>query len=70
LQDYGGYVVDSSANFTFSAEPSADPFIGRARDDLGRLQSLLRCVTDNGPNSVGGAGAPRVPLAPPIATAP
>ncbi len=67
LQDYGAYVVDSSANFTFFAEPSADPFIGHARNDFERLQSLLRCVTDNGPDSVGGAGPPSAPLAPPIA---
>lgn len=67
LQDYGAYVVDSSANFTFFAEPSADPFIGPAHNDFERLQSLLSCVTDNGPDSVGGAGPPSAPLAPPIA---
>jgi hypothetical protein len=67
LQDYGAYVVDSSANFTFFAEPSADTFIGAARDDFEQLQALLMCVADNGPDSVGGAGSPSAPLAPPIA---
>ncbi len=70
LQNYGAYVVDVSANFTLFAEPSANPFIGAARNDLAQLRALLTCVTDNGPDSVGGAGAPSVPLAPPIATAP
>ncbi len=67
LQNYGAYVVDVSANFTLFAEPSANPFIGAGRNDLPRLRALLTCVTDNGPDNVGGAGSPSAPLAPPIA---
>jgi hypothetical protein len=34
---------------------------------MNRLFAQLRLVTNNGPTTVGGGGAPRAPLAPPLA---
>ena len=66
LQDYGGYVVDRSAGFTFYAEPSAESLLGPMRADVAKIRAQLRLVTDNTSSSVGGGGTPRVPLAPPL----
>jgi hypothetical protein len=77
LQDYGAYLVDSAG-----AEPTDDDLVlyvetsaaselaPQAIEDLKRLRTLLRCVTNNGPNNVGGGGTPRAPLAPPLGTPP
>jgi hypothetical protein len=66
LQDYGAYLVDASGNFSLFAETAAEGTIDGMRNDVGTLQNQLRFVTNNRPGSVGGGGAPRVPLAPPI----
>ena len=70
LQDHGAYVVDRAGAFVLSAEPSLDgtTALANARRDLVRLRPHLRVVTNNGPTSVNGGGAPRVPAAPPFAT--
>lgn len=65
MQDYGVYNVDSAGGSILYAEPAAANELGDARDDIPRLWALLRCVKNNGPNSVGGGGPlRRAPLAP------
>jgi len=68
LQDYGAYVVDRSGCVCLYAEPTSagTQQAGDLRRDVGKLRSLLRLVTDNGPAAVGGGGTPRVALAPPL----
>jgi hypothetical protein len=68
LKTYGAYVVDSGDAFALYAEPGADSLIAPARSayDLAKLRPYLRCVSNNGPSSVGGGGTPVAPLAPPI----
>lgn len=68
LQTYGAYVVDTADAFTLYADPGADSLVApaRAANDLGKLRPYLRCVSNNGPNSVGGGGTPVAPLAPPL----
>jgi hypothetical protein len=56
-QDYGAYDVDSASDFSLSAEPSVESELGTAREDWARLRPLLRCVTNNRPDAVGGPGA-------------
>jgi hypothetical protein len=75
LQDYGAYIVDSGGcNFQLFAEPKAkdeaaqikvEPS-GQSYYSLRKLVPFLRIVTNNGPQSVGGGGTPRRPLAPPF----
>jgi hypothetical protein len=69
LQDYGAYLVDGSRQFVFYAEPSAEgsEAVVQMRADVETLQDLLVPITNNGPTSVGGGGAPRVGLAPQLA---
>jgi hypothetical protein len=81
LQDYGAYIVDNSADvsynlavengvksefraaFGFDFDTStASPWLS----DIKALFANLRLVANNGPSSVGGGGAPRVGLAPPV----
>ena len=66
LQDYGAYLTDSaSTNFCVCAEPAAAQEVARVdRADLNKLSALLKVVTNNAPNSIGGGGKPRRPLAP------
>jgi hypothetical protein len=66
LQRYGAYVVDTGGSMALLAEPSAEAWVGSARGDMGRIQAQLRVVTNNGPSSVGGGGAPLMPPAPPF----
>ncbi|WP_439566119.1 hypothetical protein [Gloeocapsopsis crepidinum] len=80
LQNYGVYVVDDSAGDAdylsvengvleeFRATYSYD-FGGTSGifyNDLMKLFRALHIVENNGPNSVGGGGTPRVRMAPPI----
>lgn len=69
LQDYGGYVVDSSTDYSYYGDPPVNSELGGLPYDLPRIQLLLRCVTNNTAETVGGGGpdAPRLaPLAPPL----
>ncbi len=80
LQNYGAYVVDDTSwnVHAFDGEVGvADEFrsvfgMGMAAgdgpwyEDAMRLFSALAVVDNNGPQSVGGGGAPLQPLAPPI----
>jgi hypothetical protein len=64
LQDYGAYDVDSAADFSLYAEPTAESELGSAREDWAKLRPLLRCVTNNRPDAIGGPGPRVTPLAP------
>lgn len=67
LQQFGAYDVDSTDGpMVFYAETSAEPWLGGARDDVRKLQPLLRVVTNNSPTSRGGGGWPLAPAAPPL----
>ncbi len=66
LRDYGAYVVDASGTFSFYAEPAAESLVAPAREDMAKLRPLLRCVTDNSPENIGGSGSRRAPVAPPL----
>jgi hypothetical protein len=67
LQDYGGYVVDSSAQFTLYAEPGADETrLDRDRAALDVIRRTLRVVENNSADHVSGGGARRRPAAPPL----
>lgn len=67
LRDYGAYVVDASGTFSVAAEPNAESLVAPARHDMAKIRALLRCVTDNGPQNIGGTGSRRAPVAPPLA---
>ncbi|MCU1488012.1 MAG: hypothetical protein JWN67_4758 [Actinomycetia bacterium] len=65
LQDYGAYVVDRSGCTCLYAEPTAPrTAVSDLRKDVAKLRSLLRVVTDNRADNVGGGGTRRAPLAP------
>jgi hypothetical protein len=64
LQNYGAYDVDSGGSFSIYAEVAAAPEVEGAAEDVALLRSLLVCVTNNGPESVGGGGVRRAPPAP------
>jgi hypothetical protein len=81
LQDYGGYIVDNSADpsYNLCVESGVKEEFARAFgyafdttgpspwfDDFAAIFAALRLVDDNGPQSVGGGGTPRVALAPPL----
>lgn len=80
LQNYGGYVVDDSAggSYDLSMEKGAlEEFratfgyefygtSGAFYEDVMKIFKQLNTVDNNGQNSVGGGGTPRVSLAPPI----
>jgi len=75
LQDYGAYISDSGGcNFQLFAEPKAEAEVAKIKAEpnwqslcsLRKLVPLLKIVTNNTPQSVGGGGKPRRPLAPPI----
>ena len=70
LQDYGAYIVDSGGcNFQLFAEPKAQNEVAQIKAEsswqsycsLRKSVSLLRIVTNNGPQSVGGGGKPGAP---------
>jgi hypothetical protein len=81
FKDYGAYVVDDSACdcFNLTAEQGVNEEVKRVfgyglqagngpfLDDLNRIINYLYVVNNNGPNSVGGGGTPRRPLALPFA---
>jgi hypothetical protein len=80
LQDYGAYIVDDAGwdahylavehgvleefktAYGYNFEQTYGPFY----DDMMKLFQTLHVVNNNGPNSIGGGGKPRGPLAPPI----
>lgn len=80
LQDYGAYVVDDAAwdahyinmesgvleevkqAYGFSLSGNKGDFF----NDINKLFSQLQVVNNNSPNSIGGGGKPRRPLAPPL----
>lgn len=80
LQDYGAYIVDDTAwnahaiplehrvlkefrqTYGYGFNSSEGPFF----EDVMRLFTRLSVVSNNTPESVGGGGDPRAPLAPPI----
>lgn len=72
LRDYGGYVVDDSANdvHALSADERMLDSGEWPRDDeqfhaqLQEVFTQLQVVDNNGPSSVGGGGEPRAPRAP------
>ncbi|MGB7444908.1 MAG: hypothetical protein WA919_27890 [Coleofasciculaceae cyanobacterium] len=80
LQDYGGYIVDDTAweNHAIAVEKEVvEEFFsaygytfasnsGAFYEDVNKLFQALHIVNNNGPNSIGGGGTPRQPLAPPI----
>lgn len=79
MQDYGAYVVDSSGwDYNYlcvehSAEVEYSTVTGHEisqdtalQDDFTKIIAAVKVVDNNGPNSIGGGGTPRQPLAPPI----
>jgi hypothetical protein len=79
LRDYGAYVVDDSywdAHGIAIEDEALEEFEdevgafatdgGRFYRDVQKLFEVLHVVDNNGPESVGGGGIPRQPLAPPI----
>ena len=67
LQTYGAYVSDTAGAWTLYAQMEAESRISSARYDMWKLRPLVRCVTNNGPRSIGGRGARLAPPAPPFA---
>jgi hypothetical protein len=77
MQDYGVYIVDSGGcNLQLFAEPKALDEVKQVKIEssgqsyccMRKLVPLLRIVTNNGPQSIGGGGQPRAPLAPSFPT--
>lgn len=80
LQDYGSYIVDSTGmdSYTIAVEKGVlEEFYnafgydfqgtsGTFHEDIEKLFQALYIVDNNGPQSIGGGGTPRAPLAPPI----
>ncbi len=79
MQDYGAYVVDDSGwDYNYlclerSAEEEYQKVTGNhfnddkaLQADLTKIIGALKVIDNNGPNSIGGGGTPRQPLAPPI----
>lgn len=69
LQDYGAYVVESFTqsrqSVFFFAEPDCRNELPSDLDaNLGKVIKALLVVTNSGPQSIGGGGLPRRPLAP------
>lgn len=61
LQNYGAYVVDRSGMVSLYCELDCDGAKTKSMStDWKKLYPLMRAVTNNGPGSVGGGGAPRV----------
>lgn len=79
MQNYGGYVVDDAGwDYNYicvehSAEVEYEAAIGHPLDqdaglqaDFAKIIAAVKVVDNNGPNSIGGGGTPRQPLAPQI----
>jgi len=71
LQDYGAYVVESHTqapqHLFFFAEPACAAEVpGDLDAKLSNLTRFLKVVSNNGPQSLGGGGTPRRPLAGPL----
>ncbi|MDJ1180306.1 hypothetical protein PJF56_15690 [Roseofilum sp. BLCC_M91] len=80
LQDYGGYIVDDTAwdNYAIALESGAETEFeltygysfgknsGPFYEDINQLFRALSIVDNNTPETLGGGGTPRQPLAPPI----
>lgn len=64
LTDFGAYDVDSAADMSLYAEPSAEAELGTARADWAKLRPLLRCVRNSTRAAPGGPGARVAPTAP------
>jgi hypothetical protein len=76
LQDYGGYITDTSGSFSFYLEPSASgsTFMTQVLNspawdarDISILRSQLVCVTNNTNTNRNGGGTRPIALAPPLA---
>jgi lysophospholipase L1-like esterase len=83
LRDYGCYIVDDAAHdvFYLCAERGVEEEVEKRhghklsgwaalQQDILALLPLLAVVDNNAPDRIGGGGAPRAPLAPPLADAP
>ena len=84
LQDFGAYVVDDAAwdchylcaekGVAAEVEKTSglkfDDKNGALFGDVNALFALLAVVDNNAPDSIGGGGKPRAPLAPPLGAAP
>jgi hypothetical protein len=80
LQDYGAYLTDDSAwdAVDFCVEKGVDEEVkaryghelegdsGDYYEDVMKMIPRLAVIDNNGPNSIGGGGKPRKPLAPPF----
>ncbi|NMF63492.1 hypothetical protein [Brasilonema octagenarum] len=79
MQDYGAYVVDDAGwDYNYlcverSAEQEYEAVTGYHMDgdtafqaDFAKIIAAVKVVDNNEPNSIGGGGTPRQPLAPPI----
>ena len=69
LQNYGAYIADmGDAPFVLFAEPgvSGECDMPAVIQDIQKLEGLLQIVANNTPETPGGGGTPRAPLAPPI----
>ena len=64
FQDYGAYVVDRG-HLNLYVEPQAKEEAAELKWNR-KLPKYLKVVTNNSPNSIGGGGTPRRPLAPPF----
>jgi hypothetical protein len=70
IQEYGAYVVDQGAPFALYLEQGVTTEQHDAVDaQVHLIKDLVRVVSNNGPDSVGGGGEPRAPFAPPLAGA-
>jgi hypothetical protein len=73
-RNYGVYLVDSSDGYNLAqTEPKGASLVAPAgqpgpdgSSDSQHIFRSLQCVTDNGPNSMGGAGSRLAPAAPPL----
>jgi len=74
LKDYGAYIVDDTYwnNYDWCmeqgvyAEVQANMDAANYTTQMMRIFKNLNAITNNGPNSIGGGGTPRQPLAPPF----
>ena len=67
IQDYGAYVVDQGAPFVLYLEQGVtEEQHANVDAQIGVIKDLVLVVTNNGPRSIGGGGAPRVEPAEPL----
>jgi hypothetical protein len=80
MQDYGAYVVDVHPSWsawcqcprlewrpmTINGEAGTGSAVSAVGSQMLTLFAGLQVVTNNGASTIGGGGAPRVPLTPPI----